>query len=151
MHRECGTLVELNLVTNRALGKMKATITQRFKTPADADGNVIEYDVDCDCEFFFFCERLPTNGQERSWVVRYVKLIYMKDKVVPVDGRSAPVFDKATLERFPVGYRYLGAAQASLGYKIDVNLPTPHNKASWRRMYDCMEKWLSGLDADLFW
>jgi len=146
MHRECGTLVELNLVTDRALGKMKATITQRFKTE---DG--VEYDVDCDCQFFFFCERLPTNGRERSWKVKYVKLIYMKDKMVAVDGHRVPVFDKATLDRFPEGYKYLGAAQASLGYKIDLHLPTPHSKATWKRMYDCMEKWLSGLDADLFW
>ncbi|KAF9878042.1 hypothetical protein CkaCkLH20_04618 [Colletotrichum karsti] len=52
MHRECGTLVELNPKTNRAIGKMKATITQRFKHPEG-----FEYDIDCDCRFMFFCEK----------------------------------------------------------------------------------------------
>jgi len=64
MHRECGTLVELNRSTNRAVGKMKATITQRFK---EADGT--EYDVDCDCRFIFFCAKavpLPVSAEAGS-------------------------------------------------------------------------------------
>ena len=45
MHRENGTLVDLNPVTGRAVGKMKATITQRFMFPEGA------CDVECDCRF----------------------------------------------------------------------------------------------------
>lgn len=168
MHRECGTLVELNSAAGRAIGKMKATITHRFKftpsgrvtsavTPPDSDsedipdGNTseapIEFDVDCDCRFIFFCIKSPTTG---IWQTRYVKLFYEKDKVVPVDGRRAPVFTPSELARYPQGYRYLAAAQARLGYEIDVHLPTAGGKL-WERMYTEMEKWLDGEEVDLFW
>ncbi len=154
MHRECGTLVELNRRNNRAIGKMKATITHRFKfSPATGtkaatpDTETAEFDVDCDCRFIFFCEKNPTTGQ---WKAKYVKLFYEKDKVVPVDGFTAPRFAKEELERIPMGYKYLGAAQARLGYEIDVDLPTASGQL-WDRMYGEMEKWLDAKQVDLFW
>ncbi|KAK4443266.1 hypothetical protein QBC34DRAFT_311388 [Podospora aff. communis PSN243] len=143
MHRECGTLAELSKAhPNRAVGKMKATITHRFTFPES------QFDVDCDCRFIFFAQRDPESGE---WKARYVKLFYEKDKVVPVDGRTAPVFEKEELERYPAGYCYLGAAQARLGYEIDVCLPTPFNGGLYERMYGEMEKWLGGEEVDLFW
>jgi hypothetical protein len=154
MHRECGTLVELNSANNRAIGKMKATITHRFKfdpttgtsgaTPAD---ETAEFDVDCDCRFIFFCEK---NADTKQWKAKYVKLFYEKDKVVPTDGHTAPRFTKEELACYPQGYRYLGAAQARLGYEIDLELPTASGKL-WDRMYGEMEKWLEGEGVDLFW
>ncbi|KAH6670361.1 hypothetical protein F5X68DRAFT_236295 [Plectosphaerella plurivora] len=151
-HRECGTLVELNSEAGRAVGKMKATITQRFVEP----GTGIEYDVDCDCRFLFFCERQdPVTASEdggfRSWKAKYVKLVYEKDRVVPADGVRAPTFSQDVLSTFPEGYRYLGAAQQLLGYKIDLHLATVKDQTTWKQMYVSMEKWLSGKDADLFW
>ncbi|KAK5655331.1 hypothetical protein OQA88_5898 [Cercophora sp. LCS_1] len=140
MHRECGTLAELAPSGVRAIGKMKATITHRFTFPES------QFDVDCDCRFIFFCEKTP-----QGWKAKYVKLFYEKDKVVPVDGYTAPRFEAAELEKYPMGYRYLGAAQAKLGYEIDVHLPTPYDGALWDRMYGEMEKWLDGKDVDLFW
>jgi hypothetical protein len=165
MHRECGTLVELN--SNRAVGKMKATITQRFSvpantqtqnnqlaTPAPDDGSSadnIEFDVDCDCRFIFFCEK----NSQGEWKTYFVKLDYDKDKVVPADGRRAPVFPVEELGKYPEGYKFLGAAQAMLGYKIDLSLPTPRNEYWWK-LYSCMETWLDNAgsedkDAGLFW
>lgn len=102
----------------RAVGKMKATITQRFVNPDDG----IEFDVDCDCRFIFFCEKviseaaadtatpspvaaastvstaapppLPVESLPMAatphWRTVYVKLIYEKDKIVPADGHLAP-------------------------------------------------------------
>lgn len=139
MHRECGTLVELSPATNRAVGKMKATITQRFSTP-DA-----VYDVDCDCRFIFFCSK-----DEPGWRVRYVKLIYEKDKVVPVSG-ALPAFERAELEGLPEGYRFLGAAQRRLGYEIDKRLVAVRDPEGVGRMYEAMEGWLAGDDVKLFW
>ncbi|KAK3681111.1 hypothetical protein B0T22DRAFT_474019 [Podospora appendiculata] len=145
MHRECGTLAELGSPEHgRAIGKMKATITHRFVA---SDGSGSQFDVDCDCRFVFFCEKDGTA----AWKARYVKLFYDKDKVVPVDGHTAPRFDKRELACYPEGYRYLGAAQARLGYVIDLNLPTPHDSRLWAKMYSEMEKWLDGEDVDLFW
>ena len=153
MHRECGTLVELNAAAGRAVGKMKATITQRFSFPpagggggASADGGVpsslepVQFDVDCDCRFHFFC--LKDGAGE--WRVKYVKLIYEKDKVVPVDGTRAPAFRKEVLDQYPEGYKYLGAAQRMLGHGIDDALPTPHDHVLWLDLYEKMEEWLDG-------
>lgn len=172
MHRECGTLVELGKDKTRAIGKMKATITHRFKfSPQHSNGThaafngsngttgthphdaakaegEYEFDVDCDCRFIFFVEKNASTNNE--WKTRYVKLFYEKDKVVTVDGFTAPRFSKAELERIPKGYKYLGAAQARLGYEIDLDLPTASGEL-WDRMYGEMEKWLDGGKVDLFW
>lgn len=140
MHRECGTLVELDSARGRAVGKMKATITQRFGAPG------AEYDVDCDCRFIFFCDR----SAERGWRVRYAKLIYEKDKVVPVSGGTPPEFERRELEGLPEGYRYLGAAQRRLGYEIDGGLVGIRDRMRLAGMYAAVEKWLEGGDAELF-
>jgi len=141
MHRECGTLVELNPATNRAVGKMKATITQRFR---QADG--LEFDVDCDCRFVFYCFKNPESG---AWKARYVKLFYDKDKIVPADGATAPKLtsdEVAEMEKLPEGYRFLGIMQKRLGYKVHESLPTPRNQG-WLDMYAAMEQWLDGAEV----
>ncbi|KAI1639177.1 hypothetical protein F4809DRAFT_175061 [Biscogniauxia mediterranea] len=154
MHRECGTAVDLNSSTHRAVGKMKATITQRFKIKGDEDRGVepIIFDVDCDCRFHFFCFQEPNSG---AWRVKYVKLIYDKDKVVPVDGKTVPSFTREVLAKCPEGYKYLGAAQRMLGHQVDEFLPTiqgPETGSThtmWMDMYRKMGQWLEGHDVDL--
>ncbi|KAK5127075.1 hypothetical protein LTR85_008435 [Meristemomyces frigidus] len=138
MHRECGTLVDLNQETARAVGKMKVTITQRFHQ----QGTV--FDVDCDCRFMFFC----LKSESGEWKARWYKVIYEKDKVVPVDGKNAPTFPKEELEKYPEGFQYLGAAQAALGHPIDTTLPTFSNGGDWR-MYGAITEWLEGKQPDL--
>ncbi|PWY82014.1 catabolic 3-dehydroquinase [Aspergillus heteromorphus CBS 117.55] len=132
MHRENGTLVDLNPSTGRAIGKMKATITQRFSW----DG--VEFDVDCDCRFINFC--VKQNGE---WKVVYIKLFYEKDRVAPADGHTVPTFDAAELERYPKGYQYLAVAQARLGHPILGDLPTMDNEAFFA-LYRAMDAWLEG-------
>ncbi|CAI4219015.1 unnamed protein product [Parascedosporium putredinis] len=201
-HRECGTLVELNPATGRAVGKMKATITQRFRGPISvpaarssagnegengvsngvnghggtngtAHGEAveeIEYDVDCDCRFLFFCTKQQqqpptpqplTNGGDApadavpeggrpTWKVRYVKLVYEKDKVVPLRRDGWPEFSAEEMVGLPEGYKFLGAAQRRLGYDIDAELVTVRDLGSWEKMYSAVEGWLGGDDADLF-
>ncbi|KAK6078496.1 NACHT domain protein [Seiridium cupressi] len=151
MHRECGTLVDYSAEYGRAIGKMKATITQRFKTPqslATKDCPTgTEFDVDCDCRFIFFCFKDPESGGD--WKARYVKLFYEKDKIVPVDGIHAPKFSEELLESFPEGYSHLGAAQSTLGYPVTKHLPTARDHNSWFGMYSKMEQWLAGQHVDL--
>lgn len=140
MHRENGTLVDVNPSTSRAVGKMKATITQRFIFESD-----ISVDIECDCRFIFFCKKEPTStsGSTPVWKTQYVKLFYEKDKMIPVDGKTVPTFDKAELKKYPVGYQFLGAAQATLGHMILDDLPTMDNKGFFD-MYEAMEQWLQG-------
>lgn len=146
-HRECGTLVDLNPTTNRAIGKMKTTISQRFSH------NGIPYDIDCDCEFIFFCVKTPTEG----WKVQWKKVFYVKDKLVivgvptpEVTETMAGLFDKESLDRHSRGYQYLAVAQASVGHTIESKLPTWSNNF-YKRMYDAMHDWLEGEEVDLFW
>jgi hypothetical protein len=139
MHREAGTLVDLNLPRNRAVGKMKTTITQRF----NLDG--VCFDIDCDNTFIFFCLR-----KDEEWKAKYYKVFYAKDKVVPVNGFSVPKFSNDELNKYPEGYRYLGAAQAKLGHMIDMALPTFRNEY-FSKMYEAIEDWLDGKEIDLFW
>ena len=74
---------------------MKATITHRFTFPES------QLDVDCDCRFIFFCEKRAGSNE---WKAKYVKLFYEKDKVVSVDGYTAPRFEAAELDKYPKGY-----------------------------------------------
>ncbi|KAK8048316.1 catabolic 3-dehydroquinase [Apiospora phragmitis] len=148
MHRECGTLVEVSPShPDRAIGKMKATITQRFQT----QGSQANFDVDCDCRFIFFCvkEKKKPDAGAGEWKAKYVKLFYEKDKVVPVDGNRAPTFDQELLASFPEGYRHLAAAQSGLGYPVTRCLPTARDHGAWHAMYGKMEQWLAGSDVDL--
>lgn len=133
MHRECGTLVDLNQKTGRAIGKMKTTITQRFNW----DG--LEFDIDCDNRFINFCKKTP----EGEWKIVYYKVIYEKDRVVPVNGRDVPEFKEEELNKYPYGYRHLGVAQARLGHKCLTNLPTLNNEG-FHKMYQAMDAWLEG-------
>ncbi len=165
-HRECGTLAELGPAIDtakegggrcvrRAIGKMKATITQRFVNPDDD----VAFDVDCDCRFIFFCEKMAAaegaegaEGGDSGWRAAFVKLIYEKDRIVPADGHSAPrlTADERHYmhEKLPEGYGYLGVMQRRLGYAIDEKLGTPRN-AGWERMYTAMETWLAGGEPTL--
>jgi hypothetical protein len=137
MHRECGTLVDLNQKTGRAVGKMKTTITQRFNW----DG--LEFDIDCDNRFFFFCKK----NDRGEWKHAYYKVIYEKDRVVPVDGKNVPTFDEKDLNKYPYGYRHLGAAQARVGHECLTNLPTMNNEG-YAKMYQAVDAWLEGSSIE---
>ncbi|CAK7222165.1 hypothetical protein SCUCBS95973_004748 [Sporothrix curviconia] len=134
----------------RAIGKMKATITQRF---IDAETGAA-FDVDCDCRFIFFLEKVVEGSMTAlpRWRTVYVKLFYEKDKIIPADGHSVPHFTAEERQymqnSLPEGYRFLGIMQRRLGYAIDGKLPTPRN-AGWERMYLAMEAWLGGRKATL--
>lgn len=139
MHRENGTLVELNEEKERAIGKMKTTITQRFII----DG--IPFDVENDCRFIFFC-----RVEDGDWKVQWKKVFYEKSALRPVDGVTLPKFDKTILAQYPEGYNYLALAQKMIGHKILKTLPTMNNEAFYK-MNEAMANWLDGEDIDLFW
>lgn len=146
MHRECGTLVDLNPAKDRAIGKMKTTITQRFAYKG------VPYDIDCDNVFVFFCLRT-----DKGWKARYYKVFYARDKLVMVSPPTpeatrtlAELFTPQALAKYPEGYQYLAVAQHNIGHPIDMKLPTWRNEY-YNKMYKAMKEWLEGKEVDLFW
>ncbi|KIW65533.1 hypothetical protein PV04_07787 [Phialophora macrospora] len=141
MHRENGTLANVNLAKQRGIGKMKATITQRFTIEG------VPVDVECDCRFIFF-----VKIEDGEWKTQFVRLFYEKDKVTPVDGKTMPegVFVKEELDKYTEGYKFLAIAQNSLGHPILDGLPNASNQG-WYDMYKAMADWLQGQDVNLFW
>ncbi|KAK4047082.1 hypothetical protein OIV83_005645 [Microbotryomycetes sp. JL201] len=122
----------------RALGKLKATITQRFTMPTANEGETCQVDVDADCRLCFFVEK--KNGTD--WKCHFFKGFYEKDKMTPVDPRRVPVIDDAKLAQFPEGYQYLAYGQ-SAAYKIKLDLPQSRG-AEHDHFYESFIKWLDG-------
>lgn len=141
MHRENGTLVDLNPATGRPVGKMKATITQRFMFPNSA------CDVECDYRFIWYCKKIPDPSGKGpgEWKAQYVKLFYEKDKVLALDGKPLPDWDKAILDKFPKDY---GTAQEMIDHDILYDLPTMSNKGFYE-LYEAMGLWLEGNDEEV--
>ncbi|GAA5994645.1 uncharacterized protein JCM10292_002187 [Rhodotorula paludigena] len=126
----------------RGLGKLKATITQRFTMPTEKEGETCEVDVDADCRLCFFVEK-KADG---SWKNHFFKGFYEKDKATPVDPRKVPVYDDAKLASFPDGYRYLAYGQ-SAAYKIKMDLPQSRGEEH-DHFYRCFIDWLNGASVD---
>lgn len=55
MHQAIGTTVETK--GDRAVAKMKAVITQRFKLPAQDGNDEVEVDVECQNRFTYFLQK----------------------------------------------------------------------------------------------
>jgi len=124
----------------RALGKLKATITQRFVTQTE-QGERCEVDVDADCRLCFFAER-KTDG----WKTHFFKGFYEKDRICPVDPRKVPAIDDAKLNAFPAGYRHLAYYQSAT-YQIKMDLPQSEGQAH-DQFYKSFIKWLDGASIE---
>ncbi|ORY56198.1 catabolic 3-dehydroquinase [Leucosporidium creatinivorum] len=122
----------------RGLGKLKATITQRFTMPTEVEGETCEVDVDADCRLCFFVEK-KADG---SWKNHFFKGFYEKDKATPVDPRKVPKYDDEKLASFPEGYRYLAYGQ-SAAYKIKMDLPQTRGEEH-DHFYSTFIDWLNG-------
>lgn len=103
MHRCLGATTDINQDATRAVTKMKAIITQRFDNIGGAAA-----DAEADCRFIFFWEK-GTDGvadiPKGEWRARYVRHLYEKDRLIPVNPSKVPVLDEKLLEEFPPGYR----------------------------------------------
>ncbi|KAK9898055.1 catabolic 3-dehydroquinase [Cystobasidium minutum MCA 4210] len=125
----------------RALGKLKATITQRFIMDSTTEGEKCEVDIEADCRLCFFMEK--HNGE---WKNHFFKGFYEKDKAIPVDPRKIPKFDEAKLASYPAGYRYLAYGQ-SAAYKIKLDLPQNEGEEH-DQFYEAFISWLEGTDIE---
>jgi hypothetical protein len=140
MHRVHGTTTDI--AGDRAVTKMKATITQRF------DLNGCEVDAESDCRFLFFFEK-----REGKWGASYVRHWYEKDKLVPVDPRKIPALDDEKLNTFPKGYRYLAYCQeTTMGVKVKLDMPLHRNQGIGKEhdtLYWQIKRWLEGEKFDV--
>lgn len=66
MHRENGTLVDLNPPAHRAIAKMKTTITQRFNVIG------ITFDIECDCLLHLLLSERDLSLNGADWVENQV-------------------------------------------------------------------------------
>ena len=116
----------------RAISQTKMTITQR----AEVHGVVC--DVVCTGRFFDFLDK--RNGR---WGYLLRRLIYEKDRIDPVDPAAKLQLDQELLAKFPVGYRHLGYMQASLGFKVKMNMPGLKGPEV-QTLYGYGRDWLAG-------
>ncbi|KAL6229420.1 hypothetical protein BDW75DRAFT_235225 [Aspergillus navahoensis] len=128
----------------RAVTKMKATISQRFVV----DG--VEVDVECDCRFCYFFEKV-----DGRWGARFVRHWYEKDKVLPVDPAKVPKIDEARLASYPEGYKFLAYFQEeTMSVSVIKNMPghNRHKDTSSGDKHDHLYKqakaWLEGENGD---
>ena len=66
---------------------------------------------------------------------------------MPLDGKTVPMFTEEELSKYPVGYQYLGVAQAKLGHEVLGGLPTMNNNAFYT-LYQAIDEWLQGKNVE---
>jgi len=155
MHRVHGSTTDIQ--GNRAITKMKATITQRFVI------DECEVDAEADCRFCFFFEKRGDRWGAvfvRHWFQSRNDNIlmgrYEKDKLIPVNPNKVPYLDNAKLSTLPSGYRYLAYCQESLGIKVKLDMPSHRregpetvNGFQHDRLYLLAKAWLDGEQIEV--
>ncbi|KAK4553687.1 hypothetical protein LTR86_009185 [Recurvomyces mirabilis] len=135
LHRIIGQSIDVQ--GNRAVSKMKVTITCRYNFP-----NGIEMDNEADCRFFFLLEK-----REGKWGVVFYTLLFDKDKMVPVNpSHETPEIPEEEVRRFPAGYRYLAWCEANISKtppKMDLS---SHGKER-DVLYGKVKDWLDGKEV----
>jgi hypothetical protein len=134
LHFLGGTSVDL--AGDRAIAQTKMTITQR----APVDG--VPCDVVCTGRFYDFLER---RGGRWGLVLR--QPIYEQDRLDPVDPAARLELDRATLARFPEGYRHLAYLQDRIGYQVKPDMPGLTGPEV-ERLYQRGSAWLAGGPCD---
>ncbi|KAL6404364.1 catabolic 3-dehydroquinase [Ilyonectria robusta] len=145
MHRCHGSTTDINIEGTFAVTKLKATITQRF----DIDG--VEFDVEADCRFCFFFEKV-----DGRWGARLVRHWYEKDKVIPTNPAKVPVIDEEKLKTYPPGYKYLAYFQeATMGVAVLGDMPGHRrhvgtvNLEKHDLLYWQAKSWVEGKGIDI--
>ena len=122
----------IDVAGNRAVAQTRMTITSR---------DTIEgalYDISCQGRFYDLFDK-----REGRWAIADRRLAYEKDRADPVYATQTHAFDRALLERFPIGYRFLAYAQSKRGLDVFRDLPGlrgPEIDALYARG----KAWLSG-------
>jgi hypothetical protein len=145
MHRCHGCTTDINEAGTLAVTKLKATITQRFTVEN------IEFDVEADCRFCFFFEKV-----EGRWGARLVRHWYEKDKIIPSNPERYPRVDEEKAQAYPPGYRYLAYFQElTMGVHVLMDMPghrrhlNTKNLEKHNQLYWQAKSWLEGKGFDV--
>ncbi|GAD92703.1 pathogenesis associated protein Pep2 [Paecilomyces variotii No. 5] len=145
MHRCHGVTSDITPDALRAVTKMKATITQRFTVDS------CEVDVEADCRFCFFFEKV-----DGRWGARFVRHWYEKDKVIPINPAKVPTIDAAKLETYPQGYKSLAYFQElTMGVTVSKDMPGHKRHGGTLSgdkhdlLYQQAKDWLDGKDIEV--
>lgn len=145
MHRCHGCTTDVNPEGTLAVTKLKATITQRFVV------DEVEFDVEADCRFCFFFEKI-----EGRWGARLVRHWYEKDKILPSNPARCPEVDEEKARTYPPGYRYLAYFQEkTMGVKVLMDMPGHRrhvgtvNLEKHDLLYRQAKSWLEGNGLDV--
>lgn len=125
-----GTAIEL--AGARAVAQTRMTISSR----ETIDGAL--YDIACTGRFYDLFEK-----RAGRWAIVERRLTYEKDRADPVFPGEVHAFDRALLDRFPSGYRFLAYAQTKRGLDVNRSLPGlsgPETDALYARG----ARWLKG-------
>ena len=122
----------IDLTGPRAVAQTKFTLMQR------AVVHDIECDVTCSGRFYDFLEK-----RQKSWGFVVRQGIYEKDRIDPVDPAATLRLDRATLERFPEGYRHLAYLQTAAGMTVKPDMPGLRG-LEVEALYARGQRWLSG-------
>jgi hypothetical protein len=126
----------VDVVGDRAVSQTKMTITQR----------ALVHDVACDAvctgRFYDFLER-----RDGRWGLVLRQPIYEQDRLDPVTPGMRVELDRATLERFPIGYRHLAYLQEQLGFAVKPDMPRLVG-LEVESLYASGARWLSGEPLD---
>lgn len=104
--------ISIDVADKRAVAQTRMTITSR-----DIVGGAL-YDFTCQGRFYDLFEK-----RQGRWAIADRRLTYEKDRADPVFPGEVHVFDKALLDSFPDGYRFLAYAQTKRGLDVTRTLP----------------------------
>lgn len=145
MHRCHGVTTDITSDATRAVTKMKATITQRFKI----DG--VEVDAEADCRFCFFFEKV-----DGRWGAQFVRHWYEKDKLLPVIPNQFPEINVEKLNSYPEGYKCLAYCQElTMGVTVLKDMPghRRHEGTACGQKHDLLyrlaKEWLEGKEIEV--
>ena len=125
-----GTAVDVK--GTRAVAQTRMTIFSR----ETIEGAL--YDIACIGRFYDLFEK-----RQGRWAIVDRRLAYEKDRADPVHANETHAFDRAILDQFPIGYRFLAYAQTKRGLNVTRNLPGlrgPEIEA----LYERGRRWLAG-------
>ncbi len=82
--------------------------------------------------------------QDASWLLSSLRVVYLRDVIIPVDPGRVPTLDQAKLASYRPSYRFVSFMLAHHGMKTRNDLPGTDQPEALNRLRKADEDWLSG-------